>query len=356
MYHIYLKRSGENWTPYSPSPNQTFTDYLLEMGRRRAAETVIDYEPGILEVIITHRRTKRGIVTREKVVPIPRLGASSSKRTKVELPHDVVRAKASSSSSLSPLKVLRTYAKLPGPSITALPPTVYFSHTKQTLTIFDAYPKALFHFLVLPRLSDGDERSSPSDLTDLRTLLRKRAFAEETLRVLADEAARLRGVIEGEMRARYGFAWEVWAGFHACAVDGSDRHLHLHVISSDLTAQALKTKKHYNSFSPRAGFFVPLAEVRAWFNDNAAAPQCAALRRRTMSPVSNAFSNAFVVANLAKNMPALKKHLQEEFDALRKREGKSKKRRRETEDVSVSDRETSSSIAKGKGRKVARLS
>jgi len=48
-----------------------------------------------------------------------------------------------------------------------------------------------------------------------------------------------------------------------------NRHLHLHVISSDLTTEALKTKRHYNSFSPRVGFFVPLAEVRPWFeNDN----------------------------------------------------------------------------------------
>jgi hypothetical protein len=49
-----------------------------------------------------------------------------------------------------------------------------------------------------------------------------------------------------------------------------DRHLHLHVISADLTAPALKTKRHYNSFSPRTGFFVPLTEVRAWFNDDGA--------------------------------------------------------------------------------------
>ena len=58
----------------------------------------------------------------------------------------------------------------------------------------------------------------------------------------------------------------------------------------------------------------------------------------------------------AKNIPALKKHLQEEFDALRKRETrKSKKRRREVEDESADDRETSGSAAegKGKGKKVA---
>ena len=63
----------------------------------------------------------------------------------------------------------------------------------------------------------------------------------------------------------------------------------------------------------------------------------------------------------AKNMPALKKHLQEEFDALRKREaGKSNKRMREVvdaeKDESASDRETTGGAAKGKGKKVARLS
>lgn len=118
------------------------------------------------------------------------------------------------------LKVLRTYAKLPDSTITTtLPPTVYFSHTQHTLTIFDAYPKALFHFLILPRISDT---AYASDLKDLRTLLRRRASpdaqtrsrAQETFRVLADEAARMRGVVEEEMRARYGFVWEIWTGFH----------------------------------------------------------------------------------------------------------------------------------------------
>ena len=191
--------------------------------------------------------TKRGIVTRERVAPIPiihpprrdkaRQESSRSKQRKGTQrnmePHDDVaapRAKSSSSSSsssLPQLKILRTYAKLPDTSIaTALPPTVYFSHTQHTLTIFDAYPKALFHFLVLPRLSSPSSSSSASDLTDLRTLLRRRAStaaadaqarlrAEETLRALSDEAARLRGVVEEEMRTRYGFAWDVWTGFHA---------------------------------------------------------------------------------------------------------------------------------------------
>lgn len=175
------------------------------------------------------------------------------------------------------LKILRAYAKLDDASIAAkkLPPTVYFSHTPHTLTIFDAYPKALFHFLILPRLQqppasstasapasttlptlnsgdDGDKgercdsdedkgedsalllADSDRSLTSLRTLLqgdvappssspssssdakaRARARARGTLRVLADEATRLRIEIEREMRARYGFAWPLWIGFHA---------------------------------------------------------------------------------------------------------------------------------------------
>jgi len=144
-----------------------------------------------------------------------------------------------------------------------LPPTVYFSHTRQTLTIFDAYPKALFHFLILPRLNvsvrsaasttttlaedgDGDERrehdseikvaDTAADLTSLRTLLQRASAsssssssnikdkdedsdalerAQGTLNVLSYEATRLQSKIEREMNAHYGFKWPIWIGFHA---------------------------------------------------------------------------------------------------------------------------------------------
>lgn len=35
-------------------------------------------------------------------------------------------------------------------------------------------------------------------------------------------------------------------------------------MSSDLVAPALQNKKHYNSFSPGLGFWLPLATVRSW--------------------------------------------------------------------------------------------
>ena len=178
---------------------------------------------------------------------------------------------ASPSSSIPQLKILRAYAKLDDASLAAtLPPTVYFSHTRHTLTIFDAYPKALFHFLVLPRLRITTSSSSPAedrdedktgelgrdsdaagasvkvvvadrtaDLTSLRTLLQRaastsasgatasdtsigpdsdsdsRARAKGTLSVLSDEATRLQDQIEREMQAHYGFKWPIWIGFHS---------------------------------------------------------------------------------------------------------------------------------------------
>ena len=49
-------------------------------------------------------------------------------------------------------------------------------------------------------------------------------------------------------------------------IDGCSRHLHLHVVSADLCATALKKKKHYNSFHPALGFFLHLDQVIAWLD------------------------------------------------------------------------------------------
>lgn len=45
-----------------------------------------------------------------------------------------------------------------------------------------------------------------------------------------------------------------------------DRHMHLHVISADLTAPAMKKKKHYNSFHPKLGFFLHLEDIVSLFD------------------------------------------------------------------------------------------
>jgi len=72
--------------------------------------------------------------------------------------------------------------------------------------------------LIQSAITPPSSSNADADDSDKETRGRARegpGRAKATLRVLADEATRLRGEIEGEMRARYGFAWPIWVGFHA---------------------------------------------------------------------------------------------------------------------------------------------
>jgi hypothetical protein len=53
-----------------PYTHSIHISWSHSMGRRRAAESVPAVEDGIEEVIIKHTRTKRGVRTTEKVVPV----------------------------------------------------------------------------------------------------------------------------------------------------------------------------------------------------------------------------------------------------------------------------------------------
>ncbi len=98
----------------------------------------------------------------------------------------------------------------------------------------------------------------------LRTLanLRKapKQDALRVLRALKTSSDQVSAWIQDEMRKTEGWAWPVQVGFHA---NESMRHVHLHVISSDLISPKLKNKKHYNSFHPSLGFFLHLNDVIA---------------------------------------------------------------------------------------------
>lgn len=111
--------------------------------------------------------------------------------------------------------ILRQYAQLAAPD--TLPRSIYFEHTECTVTIFDAYPKATFHFLLLPRV--GASPLSASNLTSLRTLLRSPNVgmdeAGKLLRNMKQDADKVKDMIEEEMVKLYGFKWPVHMGFHA---------------------------------------------------------------------------------------------------------------------------------------------
>jgi len=112
---------------------------------------------------------------------------------------------------MSNLTVLRSYAQKSNPA--SLPSSVLLSHTIDSLTIFDAYPKSMFHFLILPRVTP---QLTVFDLTSLRTLFKAdKVKAKEILTGLDEDAQTAKATIQDEMMRRYGFKWDVWMGFHA---------------------------------------------------------------------------------------------------------------------------------------------
>ncbi|KAH8107120.1 HIT-like domain-containing protein [Cristinia sonorae] len=167
---------------------------------------------------------------------------------------------------MAQLTILRSYAQRPDP--TTLPGSVLFAHNEKTLTIFDAYPKSIFHFLVLPRAKAYEPKEEGGwkveDLKDLRTVLgRGREKARKVLQDLEIAARECKDEIEEEMSARYGHKWDIWIGFHPVP---SMNHIHLHVLSADLCSDKMKHKKHYNSFHPKGDFFLKLETVMEWLD------------------------------------------------------------------------------------------
>lgn len=80
--------------------------------------------------------------------------------------------------------ILQKYALKSEPQ--NLPPNVYFYHTEDTITIFDAFPKAEFHFLVLPR-PDATVKEGPlsvQNLSSLKTFMKSPKTKKEDIKAL----------------------------------------------------------------------------------------------------------------------------------------------------------------------------
>ncbi|GAA6051711.1 hypothetical protein JCM3770_002695 [Rhodotorula araucariae] len=164
------------------------------------------------------------------------------------------------STSMSWNTVLEKFARLPRPE-RELPEGVWAASDSRTLTIFDGYEKAKYHMLVLPRdpfLLDDAGTTVPSRvLTSLSALLAS-PHALPVLQALRNAGEEVAEMIRDEMEKSEGWSWEVRMGFHAVE---SMRHVHLHVISSDMISPKLKQKKHWNSFHPTLGYFLHLEDV-----------------------------------------------------------------------------------------------
>ncbi|KDE08898.1 hypothetical protein MVLG_00994 [Microbotryum lychnidis-dioicae p1A1 Lamole] len=148
--------------------------------------------------------------------------------------------------------VLEQYARLHNPEC-ELPKGVHLLSDSKCVTIFDGYEKAKYHFLVMPRypfpLESSSSPSSASTSTSISVpsshltsleALRKSPYCLRVLHALQEQARQVQEMIEEEMLKKEGWKWPIHIGFHARE---SMRHVHLHVISSDLISPKLKNKK-----------------------------------------------------------------------------------------------------------------
>ncbi|KAG2054767.1 HIT-like protein [Suillus hirtellus] len=232
------------------------------------------------------------------------------------------------------MTIFRAYAQKSNPA--SLPPSILFSHSETCLTVFDAFPKSIFHFLVIPRVRPP---FNVYQLANLRSLLKcEKNCAKELLIDLSREANNVKKMIESEMFKKYGFKWEIWMGFHAIP---SMEHLHLHVLSADLCSPRMKLKKHYNSFHPKRGFFIHLSDVLSWFEaDPSYYKTTSQLKKSEYEPLLKEDLSCWKCDRNLSNMPKLKSHLQEEFDKLFDQEKAKVERERKRSDDLV---QTSSS-------------
>jgi aprataxin len=157
--------------------------------------------------------------------------------------------------------------------------------TRDFVVAYDAYPKARCHLLILPRTRiDSPVQLTRAHVPMMRAMARLAAWLAPALRT----------------RLLPGLAPLV-AGFHSVP---SMRQLHLHLISIDFQAEALKHKKHWNSFT--SDFLVlPVRWLEALETRGAVVVQVNAEEAK----LSAEGMRCPLTGTLLKNVPALKDHL-----------------------------------------------
>ena len=213
------------------------------------------------------------------------------------------------------------------------------THNADFVTIRDIYPKSSIHLLVLPRDPaktrlhpfEALDGSDPAFLSSVRTECAKakslaaselrRRFGKFSAQDQAREAALEAGLAQSsdakdnggddgdcDFNLPPGRDWSssIMVGVHAVP---SMSHLHIHVISVDRHSDALKHRKHYNSFS--TPFFVPLEDLPLNQADTRRWPGREGYLKRDFKcwRCGRMFGNGF---------KRLKMHLEEEFEEWRR--------------------------------------
>ncbi|KAF0515977.1 HIT-like protein [Gigaspora margarita] len=193
----------------------------------------------------------------------------------------------SSSSTHKWLNVLLPYCEQPE----IFSNKIVYYYDDDIVIIWDKYPKAKIHLLVMPRQKiDSIEDLRKQDLNLIEVLKRK---GQQIIDHFKENDPNL----------------VFRMGFHAIP---SLRQLHMHVISQDFISSTLSTKKHWNSFT--TSFFKDIEEIEMLLKEKG---QIKFDKDYYGSLLKSPLNCHLCDAKEIKSIPTLKKHLEEHLNSDR---------------------------------------
>uniref|UniRef100_A0A1Y1N8F8 HIT domain-containing protein n=1 Tax=Photinus pyralis TaxID=7054 RepID=A0A1Y1N8F8_PHOPY len=149
------------------------------------------------------------------------------------------------------------------------------------VVIKDKYPKAEYHYLVLPK----------ADISSLKKVNKEHLSLLQHMQHVASDLS-----TDDEHKHK-----NFKMGYHA---EASMARLHLHLISDDMVSSCLKTKKHWNSYN--SSFFLSSADICQQFEAEGVVklPKSEVCRKLLDTPLK-CHKCSFV----PKHMPNLKDHI-----------------------------------------------
>nr|XP_039257131.1 aprataxin-like isoform X1 [Styela clava] len=162
-------------------------------------------------------------------------------------------------------------------------PSLRVSKDDKVVVIKDKYPKAKYHWLVMP----------------IENIISCAHLRSEHLPLLKHMVKVGEQTIEDNISENDKPKTEFRYGYHAVH---SMSHLHMHVISQDFDSDALKTKKHWNSFTTE--YFVDAEDII-----NEIEKDGKVKNRKHMADLLKEPLRCHICKRDQKNMPELKKHI-----------------------------------------------
>ncbi|XP_062603273.1 aprataxin-like [Saccostrea cucullata] len=149
------------------------------------------------------------------------------------------------------------------------------------IIIKDKYPKAKYHFLVMPK----------ENIPNLKSLKKENV---ELLKYMHEKGKEIAEKSDANLKFRL--------GYHSVP---SMSQLHLHVISQDFDSPCLKNKKHWNSFTTE--YFVDSEEIIKELEENGKVVKDVSASQELLKKDLR----CHVCKKEMKTIPALKTHIKE---------------------------------------------